>query len=145
MTGWIVLALLVLALSPLVWLVPSRRQRGQMDVRLQARRLGLAMQLAREEWPYWLGKTPPNPCPQYHRPRPRGRQDSWCYWQREPGQWLNKWQEPCTDVALAAQLATLPADVYKAEATPQMIALFWGERAQPEALPAIADFLKARA
>ncbi len=145
MTGWIVLALLVFALSPLVWLVPSRRQRGQMDVRLQARRLGLAMQLAREEWPYWLSKTPPNPCPQYHSPRPRGRQDSWCYWQSEPGKWLNKWQEPCTDASLSEQLATLPADVYKAEATPQMIALFWGERAQPESLPAIAAFLKGRA
>ena len=52
---------------------------------------------------------------------------------------------PCADTALAAQLATLPVDVYKAEATPQMIALFWGERAQPESLPAIVAFLKARA
>lgn len=145
MTGWIVVALLIVALSPLVWLVPSRRQRGQMDVRLQARRMGLTMQLARTEWPYWMSNTPPSPCPQYHHPRPRGRQDSWSYWQSAPGTWLNKWQEPCPDQALAEQLAGLPADVYQVEATPQMIALFWGERAQPDALPAIAAFLKARA
>ena len=145
MTGWIVVALLVVALSPLVWLVPSRRQRGQMDVRMQARRMGLTMQLARTEWPYWMSNTPPNPCPQYHHPRPLGRQDSWSYWQSEPGKWLNKWQEPCADNALAEQLGTLPADVYKAEATPQMVALFWGERAQSESLQAVAAFLKARA
>ncbi|TBV07107.1 hypothetical protein [Phytopseudomonas dryadis] len=145
MTGWIILALLVLALSPLVWLVPSRRQRGQMDVRLQARRMGLAMQLTREQWPYWLSKTPPSPCPQYHRPRRRGREDSWCYWQSEPGKWLNRWQEPCAEEPLAAQLATLPADVYKVEATAQMIALYWGERAQAESLQNIAAFLQARA
>ncbi len=129
----------------MVWLVPSRRQRGQMDVRLQARRLGLAMQLSREEWPYWMVPTPPSPCPQYHHPRPRGRQDSWCYWQSEPGKWLNKWQEPCADRPLAEQLGTLPGDVYKVEASPQMVALCWGERSQGQSLQAIVAFLKARA
>lgn len=145
MNWWIALLLLALVLSPLSWLVPTRRERGRMDVRLQARRMGLAMQLAREEWPYWHAQQAPNPCPQYHRARRRGHQDCWSYWQVEPGKWLNQWREPCTDASLAAQLAALPGDVFKAEASTQMVALYWGERAQPDALQKIADFLQARA
>lgn len=145
MTPWIVLLLLACILSPLAWLVPSRRQRGQMDVRLQARRMGLAMQLSRQEWPHWLASEPPSACAQYHRGRRRGHQDSWCYWQVEPGKWLNQWREPCSDAPLAEQLAALPADVFKAEATAQMVALYWGERVQSDALQRIADFLQARA
>ncbi len=144
MTWWIVL-LLALVLSPLSWLVPNRRERGRMDVRLQARRLGLAMQLAPEEWPYWLVRQAPSPCPQYHQARRRGHRDAWSYWQVEPGKWSNQWREPCSDALLAEQLAMLPGDVFKVEATAQMIALYWGERAEPGALQAIADFLQARA
>ena len=54
MNAWIVVLLLAAAFSPLVWIVPSRRQRGQMDVRLAARRMGLGMQMARPEWPHWV-------------------------------------------------------------------------------------------
>lgn len=145
MAPWIVLLLVVLLLSPLSWLIPSRHQRGRMDVRLQARRMGVAMQLARQDWPHWFAQEPPSPCPQYHRPRRRGHLDSWCYWQVEPGKWLNQWREPCGDAALAEQLGALPVDVFKAEATAQMVALCWGERPQPGALQAISDFLLARA
>ncbi len=145
MTWWIALLLLACVLSPLSWLVPSRHQRGQMDVRLQARRMGLAMQLSRESWPHWLKQEPPGTCAQYHRVRRRGHQDSWCYWQAEPGKWVNKWREPCGDSPLAEQLAELPADVFKVEATAQMVALYWGERAQPGALQKVADFLLTRA
>jgi hypothetical protein len=145
MTPWILLLLLALVLSPLSWLIPSRHQRGRMDVRLQARRMGVAMQLARQEWPHWFAQEPPSPCPQYHRARRRGQHDCWCYWQVEPGKWLNQWREPCVDVPLAEQLAALPVDVFKVEATAQMVALYWGERPQPDALQTIADFLQARA
>ena len=68
-----------------------------------------------------------------------------CYWQDEPGQWLNKWREPCEDGELLAQLLQLPADVFKAEASTQMVALCWGERGGEEALQRIADFLQLRA
>lgn len=145
MSPWIVLLLLAFVLSPLSWLIPSRRQRGQMDVRLQARRMGLAMQLSSQQWPHWLSQNPPGTCAQYHRARRRGHGDTWCYWQAEPGAWVNQWREPCSDQELAAQLASLPVDVYKVEASAQMIALYWGERAQADALQRIADFLMARA
>lgn len=145
MSPWIPLLLVALALSPLAWLVQSRRQRGQMDVRLQARRMGVAMQLMPQDWPHWLERLPPSPCPQYHRVRRRGRQDSWCYWQYEPGQWLNKWREPCEDSVLLAQLLELPADVFKAEASTQVVVLYWGERGGEEALQQIAGFLQLRA
>jgi hypothetical protein len=145
MSPWIVLLLLAFVLSPLSWLIPSRRQRGQMDVRLQARRMGLAMQLSRQQWPHWLNREPPSACAQYHRARSGGRRDSWCYWQATPGTWLNQWREPCADSALAEQLACLPVDVYKVEASTQMVAVYWGERAQTDALQRIADFLLARA
>jgi len=145
MSLWLVVLLLACVLSPLVWLVPSRRQRGQMDVRLQARRLGVAMQLSPQEWPHWLVRQPPHSCPQYHRARRRGQQDNWCYWQSEPGVWLNKWREPCVDDALLGQLQVLPADVFKVEATAQMLAVCWGERGGAEALQKVVDFLQANA
>jgi hypothetical protein len=49
------------------------------------------------------------------------------------------------DTSLAEQLACLPVDVYKVEATAQMIALYWGEREAPDSLQKIASFLLARA
>ncbi|MBX9714463.1 MAG: hypothetical protein K2X58_11935 [Pseudomonadaceae bacterium] len=145
MTFWIVALLVGAALSPLAWLRPSRRQSRQMELRLEARRMGLAMQLSREEWPHWLLSEPPSPCAQYHRSRRAGHQDSWCYWQLEPGQWLNRWREPCEDARLLTQLQTLPADVFKVEASPQMIALCWGEKPEPQALARIAAALLALA
>ena len=145
MTFWLVLALMAVVLSPLAWLVPSRRQQGQIGMRQAARQMGLTMQLAPQEWPHWLAPEPPSPCAQYHRARYAGHHDSWCYWQMAPGQWLNKWREPCTDPRVAEQLATLPADVFKVEANPQMLALCWGERGEPQALQAVAGLLKALA
>ncbi len=142
--GWVIL-FLALALSPLVWLMPSRRQRGSMDVRLQARRLGLGMQLSTQEWPFWLERNVPIRCPEYHRGRSRDRRDVWCYWQTSPGVWLNIWREPCADPSLAERLARLPADVYKAEATAQMVALYWGERGGEEALQRVDAFLRLSA
>ncbi len=145
MTFWIVALLVGVALSPLAWLRPSRRQSRQMELRMQARRIGLAMQLSREEWPHWLSSEPPSPCAQYHRARRAGHQDCWCYWQVAPGQWLNQWREPCEDARVLAQLQSLPADVFKVEAGKQMIALCWGERSEPQALERIAAVLLALA
>ena len=141
MTWWIVLLLVGAALSPLVWLRPSPQQRGQMELRLAARRLGLGMQLGQQQWPHWLEKQPPERCAQYHRGRRAGRSDSWSYWQVAPGQWCNQWREPCADAAMLERLQALPADVYKVEASPQMISLFWGERGGEEELRAVAALL----
>lgn len=145
MSPWFVVLLLAVMLSPLAWLAPSRRQRGQMDMRLQARRMGVAMQLSPQVWPHWLLRQPPESCPQYHHARCRGRADSWCYWQLEPGQWVNKWREPCADQPLLGQLQALPADVFKVEATDQMLSICWGERGASAALEKIVGFLKANA
>ena len=145
MSPWIVLLLLAFVLSPLSWLIPSRRQRVQMDVRQQARRMGLGMQLARQQWPHWLEQAPSGTCAEYHRARRRDQRDTWCYWQSAPGLWVNQWREPCDDAVLSEQLAHLPLDVYKVEATAQMVALYWGERAAEDAVQRIADFLLARA
>ncbi|MES2818481.1 MAG: hypothetical protein V4812_05770 [Pseudomonadota bacterium] len=141
----IVVGLVAVMLSPLAWLMPSRRQQGQMEMRLAARRMGLAMQLVRQEWPHWLAHEPPNPCPQYHRARRDGHQDSWCYWQLAPGQWVNQWREPCVDPRVAKHLVELPADVFKVEAGPRMLALCWGERGEVEALSRVAASLAALA
>ena len=62
--------------------------------------MGLAMQLAPQEWPHWLGQEPPNPCPQYHRPRRSGQPVCWSYWQIAPGNWVNQWREACVDEPL---------------------------------------------
>ena len=145
MTVWIVVSILALILSPLVWLRPSRNQSGRMAMRMEARRIGLAMQLMPQQWPHWLPKEPPDPCAQYHRPRRAGASSAWSYWQTEPGVWLNQWREPCTAPELSSHFATLPADVYKIEAGPQLIALYWGEKGDEKVLQDIAAVLKALA
>ncbi|MCP1505444.1 hypothetical protein J2Y83_001417 [Pseudomonas marginalis] len=145
MTVWIVVSILAVVLSPLAWLRPSPHQSGRMALRMEARRMGLAMQLSPQEWPHWLKQEPPSPCAQYHRPR-RGKVPAlWSYWQLEPGVWVNQWQEPCVDETLLAHFATLPANVYKVEADRQMIALCWGEKGEVSDLQAIDTLLKALA
>ncbi|MFI7857617.1 hypothetical protein ACIF8Z_11530 [Pseudomonas promysalinigenes] len=138
MTVWLVVSILALILSPLSWLRLSRKQGQQMTLRLAARRMGLAMQLAPTQWPHWLEKEPPSPCPQYHRARRRGHEDCWCYWQVSPGIWWNQWKEVCEDPRLGAVFARLPATVYKVEADKRMIALYWSERGDESVLQDIA-------
>jgi hypothetical protein len=145
MTVWIVVSILAVVLSPLVWLRPSRRHTGQMAARMEARRIGLGMQLAPQEWPHWLAKEPPSPCPQYHRPRRASQPACWSYWQITPGVWVNQWREACEDPAVLTHLQTLPADVYKVDADSQIIAAYWGEQGDAAALQAIATTLKALA
>jgi hypothetical protein len=116
-----------------------------MAMRMEARRMGLAMQLIPQEWPHWLPKEPPSPCAQYHRPRTARTPDAWVYWQMEPGMWVNQWREPCEDPRLLEQFKTLPADVYKVDAGKQLIAVYWAERGEPEVLLHIAAVLKALA
>ncbi|KAF1054697.1 MAG: hypothetical protein GAK43_00739 [Stenotrophomonas maltophilia] len=145
MNLWWAILLLALVLSPLTWLVPSRKQRGQMDLRLQARRLGLAMQMAKQDWPHWLERQPPRSCAQYHCPRRRGRVDAWVYWQSEPGVWLDRWREACADPTLLEALRGLPGDVFQVEATAQYLALYWGERGDASALQRVADFMQQQA
>lgn len=145
MTVWIVVSILAVVLSPLAWLRPSRHQSGRMALRMEARRMGLTMQLSPQQWPHWLKQEPPSPCAQYHRPR-RGKVPAlWSYWQLEPGVWVNQWQEPCVDETLLAHFATLPANIYKVEADRQMIALCWGEKGEVSDLQAIDTLLKALA
>ncbi|WP_248800530.1 hypothetical protein [Pseudomonas sp. MWU13-2105] len=145
MTVWIVVSILALVLSPLAWLRPSRRQSAMMAVRMEARRIGLGMQLAPQEWPHWLPHEPPSPCAQYHRPRLHADSPCWCYWQTAPGVWANQWREPLTDDRLLMHFRTLPDNAYKIEADKQMIAVYWGERGDTQALQAIATVLKALA
>lgn len=145
MTVWIVVSILLVVLSPLAWLRPSRVQSGRMALRMEARRLGLAMQLAPQEWPHWLGQQPPNPCAQYYRPRRGGQPTNWSYWQTAPGVWANQWREVCLDESLLIHFEKLPANVYKIEADQQMIALYWGEKGEASVLQDIAAVLKALA
>ena len=139
MTVWLVVSILALILSPLSWLRLSRKQGEQMSLRLEARRMGLAMQLAPQQWPHWLEMEPPSPCPQYHRARRRGHEDSWCYWQVSPGVWWNKWREVCEEPRLMEVFARLPETVYKVEADTRMIALYWSERGDKSVLQDIAQ------
>lgn len=145
MTWWLVPLLIFVLLSPLTWLLPSRRQRGQMDVRLAARRQGLSMQLAPQSWPHWMEPEPPDPCPQYTLPRRKGSSQCLDCWQIEAGRWVNPWREPITDAELLARLARLPADVYRLQSTPQSVTAFWGERGGVESLAEVARVLRALA
>ncbi|MDZ5602346.1 hypothetical protein SJI00_06140 [Pseudomonas sp. RP23018S] len=145
MTVWLVVSILALILSPLAWLRPSRKQSRQMDLRLAARRAGLAMQLAPQAWPHWLDKQPPSPCPQYHCARRAGRTDTWSYWQVSPGVWWNQWREVCTEPGLLAVFNGLPESVYKVEADAQMLAIYWGERGDEAVLDTLKQALKTLA
>ena len=143
MTWWLVPLLIFVLLSPLTWLLPSRRQRGQMDVRLAARRQGLSMQLTPQNWPHWIEPEPPDPCPQYALARRGGTVQPLDLWQIEPGRWVNQWREPIVDQALLERLAKLPADLYRLQRTPQAVIACWGERGGSEALTEVAAVLRA--
>jgi len=142
MNGWWVLLLVAVVLSPLSWLAPSRRQSAAMQVRLQARRMGLSMQLTQQDWPHWLERSLPASCAQYYRARSSRNPAQWCFWQLAPGQWLDRWREPCIDAQLLEQLQTLPADVFKVEARQQLLAVYWGEKGGPQDLQHIHAFLQ---
>jgi hypothetical protein len=142
MNLWWMLFLLAALLSPLAWLVPSRAQLGAMDVRMQARRLGLSMQLSGQDWPHWFERTVPRSCAQYFLLRKAGNLPQWCYWQVEPGTWLDKWREPCADEYLLEHLRRLPPDAYKVEAGVQLVSVYWGEKGGVQDLPQILDFLR---
>jgi hypothetical protein len=141
MSVWLVLLLIGVMLSPLAWLAPSRRQSAAMQVRLQARRMGLSMQLSRQDWPHWLERSAPTSCAQYFRARSSKDPAQWCFWQLAPGQWLDRWREPCVEKCLLEQLRELPADVYKVEAGQQLLAVYWGEKGGPEELQHIQAFI----
>lgn len=145
MTGWIIVLVIFIALSPIAWLRPSARQGGQVGVRLQARRMGLTLHLAPVKWPHWLVTDAPSPCAQYYRVRRSRTPQVWSYWQQSPGQWVNEWREPCVDEALLEHLQPLPADVYKVDANSQVIAAYWGESSAPQTLTLIDTLLKAHA
>lgn len=142
MDGWIALLLLAVALSPLSWLAPSRREKAAMGLRLQARRMGLAMQLVRRDWPHWLPVEPPGSCAQYYRHRRKGHTDGWSYWQVAPGEWVNEWREPLEDGQLLERLQELPKDVYMVEAGPQVVSLYWGERGDQSDLARVSRTLE---
>ncbi len=117
-----------------------------MALRMEARRIGLGMQLAPQEWPHWLARQPPSPCAQYHRPRLGfacrrlghiGRASLAC------GSIAGG--EVCEDEKLLSHFGTLPADVFKVEADPQMVAVYWAERGEAEILQRINAMLKALA
>lgn len=143
MTWWLVPLLIFVLLSPLTWLLPSRHQRGQMDVRMAARRRGLSMQLVPQKWPHWIQPEPPDPCPQYSVPRRKGAVARWDVWQIEPGRWVNQWREPLVDEQLLEQLASLPADLYRLQANAQSVTAYWGERGGSEALERVVKILQA--
>ena len=144
MNGWLVLLVAAVVLSPLAWLAPSRRQSAAMQVRLQARQMGLSMQLSQQDWPHWLERSAPTSCAQYYRVRSSKTAAQWCFWQLAPGQWLDRWREPCVEAQLLEQLLELPADVYKVEAGQQLLSVCWGEKGGVQDLQRIHAFLMAR-
>jgi hypothetical protein len=142
LNGWVAVLLLAVALSPLAWLAPSRREKAAMGLRMQARRMGLAMQLVRRNWPHWLPLEPPGSCAQYYRLRRKGRTDAWRCWQIARGEWVNDWREPLDDAALLEHLQGLPADVFMVEADPQVVSLYWGERGVQSDLDSVSRVLE---
>ncbi|MGA3802287.1 hypothetical protein ACPCYX_31725, partial [Pseudomonas fluorescens] len=85
-------------------------------LRMEARRTGLAIQLAPQEWPHWLHPEPPSPCAQYHRPRRGSQPVCWSYWQKSQGAWVNHWQEIREDRPLLDRFETLPGNALTVEA-----------------------------
>jgi hypothetical protein len=94
---------------------PVAPQSGRMALRMEARRIGLAMQLAPQEWPHWLAGAAQPVCA-VPRPRRGNKPACWSYWQKSPGVWVNQWQEVCEDRLLLNHFEKLPDNVYKVEA-----------------------------
>jgi hypothetical protein len=143
MNGWVAFLLVLLLLSPLTWLRPSPRQRGVSDLRSEARKHGLSVQMSAQQWPRWLEPQPPRTCAQYLLNRPGTSDSRWCYWQLSAGCWVDQEREPCQDERLLPLLAALPSDAFKVEADRQLLALCWGERGTVQDLERIASLLRS--
>ncbi len=117
-----------------------------MALRMEARRIGLAMQLAPQEWPHWLKQRAAEPLcailPATTRQH-AGNLELLAVGDRVCG--LISGVKSATIEKLLPHFATLPANVYKVEADKQMIALYWGEKGEASDLLAIDALLKALA
>lgn len=142
MTVWIVVSILLVVLSPLAWLRPSRQQSGRMACRMRARSLGLGMQLAPQQWPHWMPAGLPSTAAEYHRPCLDAEGPAWEWWQPAPGHWVNRWQEPCEDPELLARLVQLPGDVWALRAERRMVCAVWGERSGTEQVALVDRILR---
>lgn len=123
MTVWLVVSILALILSPMAWLRPSRKQSEQMNLRLEGRRMGLAMQLAPQQWPHWLERAS-QPLSAIPSSPAQGERRYLVLLAGHAGVWWNQWREPCADPRLNEAFARLPATVYKVEADSRMLALY---------------------
>ncbi|MFP3457925.1 hypothetical protein R0J89_16920, partial [Psychrobacter sp. SIMBA_152] len=59
--------------------------------------------------------------------------------------WWNQCREPCEEPRLAEAFARLPASVYKVEADPRVIGLYWTERGDKSVLQDIAQVFETLA
>ena len=144
MTVWISGVNPVGGFEPAGWLRPSRAQSGRMAMRMEARRIGPGHATGASGVAALAVQEPPNPCAQYHRPRPRQSPvlDLLAEVARDMGQSMAR---ACEDPRLLEHFEMLPADVFKVEADKQMIALYWGRAWRAAVLQDIAAVLKALA
>lgn len=139
---WVALGLFLI-ISPAFWLLPSRRQQAQMQLRLAAGRLGLRVTMVRPDWPHWMQEFVAKEVAQYLWPRKNAACKDWQYWQVAPGVWHNQWREPLEEPALLAHLAHLPADVWSISAGPAAVQVTWAERGSEAELAQIGQCLKS--
>lgn len=139
---WVVLGLFLI-ISPAFWLLPSRRQKGQMAMRLAAGRQGIRVSMVRPDWPHWMLDHVANETAQYTWVRKRASQPLVQFWQVSAQIWHNKWREPLEDQDLLVHLQTLPADVWSIEIGPAAVQLTWAERGEVSGLEAVSQVLKS--
>jgi hypothetical protein len=168
-----IIVILLAIIAPIIAILPSRRQKEQMQLRKRAMADGFSIELTRIDDPdpdpqKYLSNTG-KPLPRvmdviayrYKRPRPsdwrRLPDVNWCIVRKKgqnsdlPGDWT--WSpasvpgtgEMSNDfkVFFRQNIERLPADVIKIEEVKYIISVYWREHGGDESLDAIIAFVKA--
>ncbi|MEH6577891.1 MAG: hypothetical protein V7731_12510 [Amphritea sp.] len=151
---WVIIILIMMSLvGSMMWVMPSKRQRFQAELRRQASQKGFNVQIVRLTPPRGIGQIEPETymATAYRLPRfnlEKGERESFREWQvykQEaianeglPAGWCwgaGERQMDDTQLGLLAELiGMMPEGVNSIESTPVHFSVFWDERGQIETL-----------
>jgi hypothetical protein len=161
----IVIFVLLLVIAPIISILPSKRQKQQMNFRQEARALGVNVALVKIDDPdsdkekYLSATGRPLPreldCIAYRKPRRRNDQlmgakiPDWALFRDKSTDDQLRWVDgpPASmDTNLRAEIEhranNLPTDVVRIDEIAQLVTIYWHERSDELGLANIFDFLK---
>ena len=160
----IVIFILLLVLAPIVSILPSKRQKQQMNFRRDARAAGVTVALVTIEDPdsdkekYLSATGRPLPrdlkCVAYRKPREKEqnrigtKMPDWVLVRDKSGDGKLQWLDDSGDLInpnfrqeIEDWVNRLPDDIIRIDEASQLVSIYWQERTDEQSLPDLFDFL----